>query len=110
MSCGVALAVSLLLSDPNVALAAALPPPVADAPVSLECRLADARQLTDCRGELAGAWLVVGEIVGVHIDRALLDGGLFATAEAGIVLRAGYAADYFEIRPEAAFSMRRPRD
>ena len=34
MSCGVALAISLLLSDPNVALAAALPPPVADAPVS----------------------------------------------------------------------------
>ncbi|MDP1778576.1 MAG: hypothetical protein Q8K90_08200 [Brevundimonas sp.] len=35
MSCGVALAVTLLLSDPNVALAAALPPPVADAPVSV---------------------------------------------------------------------------
>ncbi|MEY4555050.1 MAG: hypothetical protein RL093_169 [Pseudomonadota bacterium] len=35
MSCGVALAVSLLLSDPNVALAAAVPPPVADAPVSV---------------------------------------------------------------------------
>ena len=35
MSCGVALAVSLLLSDPNVALAAAQPPTVADAPVSV---------------------------------------------------------------------------
>ncbi len=35
MSCGVALAVSLLLSDPNVALAAALPPPTAEAPVSV---------------------------------------------------------------------------
>jgi len=35
MSCGVALAFTLLLSDPNVALAAALPPPVADAPVSV---------------------------------------------------------------------------
>ena len=35
MSCGVALAVSLLLSDPSVAMAAALPPPVADAPVSV---------------------------------------------------------------------------
>jgi hypothetical protein len=34
MSCGVALAVSLLLTDPNIALAAALPPP-ADAPVSV---------------------------------------------------------------------------
>ncbi len=35
MSCGVALAVSLLLSDPNIAIAAALPPPAADAPVSV---------------------------------------------------------------------------
>ena len=35
MSCGVALAVSLLLSDPNIAMAAALPPPAADAPVSV---------------------------------------------------------------------------
>src|SRR5690606_33685507 len=35
MSCGVALAVSLLLSDPNVALAAGRPPAAADAPVSV---------------------------------------------------------------------------
>jgi hypothetical protein len=35
MSCGVALAVSLLLSDPNVALAAAQPPSAAEAPVSV---------------------------------------------------------------------------
>lgn len=35
MSCGVVLAVSLLLSDPNVAMAAAQPPAVAAAPVSV---------------------------------------------------------------------------
>ncbi|MBU1384878.1 MAG: hypothetical protein KKG14_03595 [Alphaproteobacteria bacterium] len=35
MSCGVALAVSLLLSDPNVALSAAQPTVAADAPVSV---------------------------------------------------------------------------
>ena len=35
MSCGIALAVSLLLSDPNVVLAAAQPPAAADAPVSV---------------------------------------------------------------------------
>lgn len=35
MSCGVALAVSLLLSDPNVALAAAQPPAAVSAPVSV---------------------------------------------------------------------------
>lgn len=35
MSCGVALTLSLLLSDPNVAMAAAQPPAAADAPVSV---------------------------------------------------------------------------
>lgn len=35
MSCGVALAVSLLLSDPNVAMAAAQPPAPVSAPVSV---------------------------------------------------------------------------
>ena len=35
MSCGIAIAVSLLLSDPNVALAASQPPPPAGAPVSV---------------------------------------------------------------------------
>jgi hypothetical protein len=35
MSCGVALAVTLLLSDPNVAMAAAQPPAAPDAPVSV---------------------------------------------------------------------------
>ena len=35
MSCGVALAISLLLSDPNVAMAAARPPAAPSAPVSV---------------------------------------------------------------------------
>lgn len=35
MSCGLALAAALMLSDPNVAAAAAVPPPSADAPVSV---------------------------------------------------------------------------
>jgi hypothetical protein len=35
MSCGLAIATALFLSDPHVALAAAAPPPAADAPVSV---------------------------------------------------------------------------
>ncbi|MHA0333458.1 flavin reductase family protein [Sphingomonas aquatilis] len=84
-------------------------PRVADAPVSLECRLIDIHPLTDTSGMQVGAWIALGEIVGVHIDRALLRDGLFDTGGARIVLRAGYAADYFEVSPDAAFSMRRPR-
>jgi len=35
MSCGLALSLALMMTDPNVAEAAALPPPAADAPVSV---------------------------------------------------------------------------
>ncbi|QOT74473.1 flavin reductase family protein (plasmid) [Sphingobium fuliginis] len=83
-------------------------PRVAETPVALECRLIDIRGLTDAAGSPTSAWLTLGEIVGVHIDRTLLRDGLFDTASAGIVLRAGYAADYFEIGSTAAFTMKRP--
>ena len=35
MSCGLALSIALMMTDPNVATAAAVPPPPADAPVSV---------------------------------------------------------------------------
>jgi hypothetical protein len=62
MSCGVALAVSLLLSDPNVAMAAAQPPVAANAPVSVasEPLFADiVARSGGLRGEVQG-WLAAG--------------------------------------------------
>jgi len=62
MSCGVALAVSLLLADPNVALAATQPPAVAGAPVSVanEPLFADiVARSGDLRGVVQG-WLTSG--------------------------------------------------
>jgi hypothetical protein len=62
MSCGVALAVSLLLADPNVAMAAAQPPAVADAPVSVagEPLFADiVARSGDLHGVVQG-WLTSG--------------------------------------------------
>jgi len=62
MSCGVALAVSLLLSDPNVAIAAAQPPAAADAPVSVagEPLFADIVARSGLlRGEVRG-WMDAG--------------------------------------------------
>jgi hypothetical protein len=62
MSCGVALAVSLLLSDPNVALAAALPPPAADAPVSVagEPLFADIVTRSTAMRGIVRTWLSAG--------------------------------------------------
>lgn len=63
MSCGVALAVSLLLSDPNVALAAAQPPPPADAPVSVagEPLFADIVGRSSALRSLVASWQASGE-------------------------------------------------
>lgn len=62
MSCGVALAVSLLLSDPNVALAASQPSPAAGAPVSVaaEPLFADIVGRSSALRSLVGSWQTSG--------------------------------------------------
>jgi flavin reductase (DIM6/NTAB) family NADH-FMN oxidoreductase RutF len=83
-------------------------PRVAQSPVSFECRCSQIVRLKDAAGAELGAWLVLGEVVGVHIDRALLRDGVYDTAHAGHVLRGGGPADYFEVLPESLFRMARP--
>lgn len=63
MSCGVALAVSLLLSDPNVALAAAQPPAAAEAPapVAAEPLFADIVGRSSALRSLVASWQASGE-------------------------------------------------
>ena len=63
MSCGVALAVSLLLADPNIAAAAALPAPAADAPVSVagEPLFADIVMRSGALKALVDGWRASGE-------------------------------------------------
>jgi flavin reductase (DIM6/NTAB) family NADH-FMN oxidoreductase RutF len=54
-------------------------------------------------------WLVLGEVVGVHIADHLLKDGIYDTANAGHILRGGGPADYFSIGPEQLFKMSRPK-
>ncbi|KQN36678.1 Asp/Glu/hydantoin racemase [Sphingomonas sp. Leaf407] len=91
---------------PSVAVA---PPRVAGSPVQFECRLTQIVQLTDAGGGAIPTWLVLGEVVHVHIDRSLLDDGVYQTARARPILRGGGAGDYFEIGEDAHFVMDRPR-
>jgi flavin reductase (DIM6/NTAB) family NADH-FMN oxidoreductase RutF len=84
------------------------PPLVAEARVAFECKVTEIVQLKSHIGVPAQAWLVLGEVVGVHIDNALLPDGVFDTFGAGIVLRAGGPSAYAEIMPEARFDMFRP--
>ena len=83
-------------------------PRVAEAPVSFECRLTQLVRLQDADGQPAPSWLVLGEVVGVHIDRTLLKDGVYDTAHAGHILRGGGPADYFEVGPGQLFRMFRP--
>jgi len=85
------------------------PPRVAAAKVQFECKVADIVQLKSAAGVLASSWLVLGEVVGVHIAPDLLKDGIFDTFGAGILLRAGGPTAYAEIRPENRLDMRRPR-
>jgi flavin reductase (DIM6/NTAB) family NADH-FMN oxidoreductase RutF len=83
-------------------------PRVLESPVNFECRLTQLIQLQGADGAKVDTWLVLGEVVVVHIDPAYLTDGVYETATARPILRAGRLGDYFEITPETLFSMRRP--
>jgi len=85
------------------------PPRVAKAKVAFECKCTDIIQLKNISGEKVQTWLVLGEVVKIHIDKALLKDGIYDTAEAGHVLRGGGPADYFMVGKEQLFKLYRPR-
>ncbi len=84
-------------------------PRVAESPVAFECKVTQIIQLQQASGETVPTWLVLGEVVGVHITAASLKDGVYDTANAGHILRAGGPADYFSVGPEQLFQMHRPR-
>ena len=86
-----------------------VPPRVAESPVTFECKRTQILQLQGADGAQVDTWLVLGEVVAVHIDLALLKDGIYDTAAAGHVLRGGGPADYFTVGPEQLFRMYRPR-
>ncbi|HEU0066721.1 MAG TPA: flavin reductase family protein [Sphingomonas sp.] len=84
------------------------PERVAASPVSFECRMTQLIRLKNQAGAEIDQWLVIGEAVGIHIDRAMLEDGIYQTARPRPITRGGGPADYFEVREDALFRMRRP--
>lgn len=82
------------------------PPRVADALAALECKLLQVVQLSGLDGVKMDTWVVMGEVVGVHIDPAFLKDGIFDTAGARPIARCGYRGDYTEVT--SLFEMIRP--
>ncbi|AJO80284.1 MULTISPECIES: flavin reductase family protein [Pseudomonas] len=83
-------------------------PRVAESPVSFECKVTQIIQLRRADQEPVPTWLILGEVVAVHIARRLLKEGIYDTAAAEPILRGGGPADYFQLGPEALFKMFRP--
>jgi flavin reductase (DIM6/NTAB) family NADH-FMN oxidoreductase RutF len=82
------------------------PPRVANAPAALECRLLLLLPLKDLDGKPTGSTLILGQVVGVHIDTAFLEGGLFDITAAQTIARCGYRGDYTQVT--SLFEMLRP--
>jgi flavin reductase (DIM6/NTAB) family NADH-FMN oxidoreductase RutF len=83
-------------------------PHVADCPVVMECKTTQIIQLQSLQGEKCETWLVLGEVVGVHILESLIKDGVYQTAKAEPVMRGGGPADYFSISEANRFQMFRP--
>lgn len=83
-------------------------PRVAESPVNFECRLSQCIQLTGADGTAVDTWLVLGEVVAVHIDESLLENGIYQTAKAKPVLRAGGPSAYYSIDESQRFDLTRP--
>lgn len=84
-------------------------PYVAESPVSLECKVSQHFELTGSDGVGAGSWMVLGEVVAVHIATEHIRDGVYHCASAHPVLRGGGPKDYYEITDDTLFGLYRPR-
>ncbi len=84
------------------------PPGVAGSPVQFECKVTQIIRLISKEGHDTPQWLVMGEAIGIHIDRDLIREGVYQTAKAHPIARGGGLADYFEITMDRLFLMPRP--
>jgi len=81
-------------------------PRVGETPVAFECKVSQIVQLKRADQALVPSWLILGEVVAVHIAEHLLKNGIYDTAAAEPILRGGGPADYFELGN--LFKMGRP--
>jgi flavin reductase (DIM6/NTAB) family NADH-FMN oxidoreductase RutF len=82
-------------------------PRVAAAPAALECKVVHSMRLHDVDGVALQGWIIMGQVVGVHIDPAYLRDGRFDTAAAQPLARCGYR-DYATVTE--VFEALRPTD
>ncbi len=72
------------------------PPRVADTPAALECKVTAVTELTDIDGKPTDRFMVIGQVVGVHIADEYLVNGRFDIVKAQTMARCGYQ-DYAQV-------------
>ena len=82
-------------------------PRVAASPAALECKVVQSMQFKDVDGKALQGWLIIGQVIGVHIDDAYITAGRFDTAKAQPLARCGYR-DYSVVTE--LFEALRPTD
>ena len=81
------------------------PPRVKASPIHLECKTHQIVELPSNRPDETNA-MVIGQVVGIHIDDAVLTDGLVDISKVLPIARMGYM-DYTKV--EQVFTMRRPK-
>lgn len=82
------------------------PPRVAASPCAMECRVVSDVELRDLDGRSVDQHLIIGQVVGVHLDESFIADGRVDTARLRPIARCGYLGDYAVV--ESLFEMRRP--
>jgi len=82
-------------------------PRVGESRAGMECKVVDIVQFRNTEGEKVSGWLVLGEVVGVYIDKTLLKDGVYQTAEAYPIMRSGGLDDYVQVSPDNVFQIAR---
>jgi len=81
------------------------PPRVAGSPAAFECRVTEQVKLKDLDGGDSGRRLVLGRVIGIHIDERFVKAGRVDSAAMRPIARGGY--DEYSV-VERVFSMPRP--
>ena len=88
------------VSEPDVAKLAMAPsrkvkpPRVARSPIALECVYSQTVNLTSSNGKTHNYEMVIGEVVNVHIDDAVIVDGMIDISRIRPIARLGYRGDY----------------
>jgi len=81
-------------------------PYVCEALAALECKVTQVLTLSDMHGDPTDSHAVFGQVVGIHIEDAVIRNGRFDLAAADPIMRLGYM-DYAGMGP--VFELQRPR-